>query len=280
MAWHARLDLDYRAEPAAHGPRTRLDFLHEGPLRILQSLYPEGDDICHNVIVHPPSGLVGGDVLDLRVKVGAGAHAFVTTPGATRFYRSEAGEALQTARLQLAEGARLEWLPLEALCFDGCIAHNRLVFDLAPEASLIGWDISCLGLPHADKPFLRGSLRQHLEMPGTWLDRGLIAASDTRLLHGPLGLSGNACLATIFYACGTPLSRAAREQALDAARAVIDAHPLVATAGATSPNPCMVVVRVLAPVVEPAMDLLRKVRGAWREACWTLPANPPRVWAL
>jgi urease accessory protein len=58
MAWHARLDLDYRAEPAAHGPRTRLDFLHEGPLRILQSLYPEGDDICHNVIVHPPSGLV------------------------------------------------------------------------------------------------------------------------------------------------------------------------------------------------------------------------------
>lgn len=126
MAWHARLDLDYRAETAAAGRRTHLAFRHEGPLRILQSLYPEGDAICHNVIVHPPGGLVGGDVLDMRVKVGAGAHALVTTPGATRFYRSEAGEALQTAHLQLAEAARLEWLPLETLCFDGCLAQNPI----------------------------------------------------------------------------------------------------------------------------------------------------------
>lgn len=92
VAWHSRLDLDYRAEPAANGPRTHLAFRREGPLRILQSLYPEGDAVCHNVIVHPPSRLVGGDVLDLGVKVGAGAHALVTTPGATRFYRSEAGK--------------------------------------------------------------------------------------------------------------------------------------------------------------------------------------------
>ena len=85
MPWHARLALDYTH---ASG-RSVARFRHEGPLRILQSLYPEGDAVCHNVIVHPPGGLVGGDVLDIGVQVGAGAHALVSTPGATRFYASD-----------------------------------------------------------------------------------------------------------------------------------------------------------------------------------------------
>lgn len=58
---------------------------HSGPLRSLQRRYPEGDGTCHNVIVHPPGGLVGGDTLDLHFDVAAGAHGLVTTPGATRF---------------------------------------------------------------------------------------------------------------------------------------------------------------------------------------------------
>ena len=71
MAWHARLSLDYRMEDA----RCVARFEHDGPLRILQTLHPEGPAIAHNVLVHPPSGLVGGDVLDISVRVGPGAHA-------------------------------------------------------------------------------------------------------------------------------------------------------------------------------------------------------------
>ncbi len=59
MSWHARIDLDYTAEEARTAPR----FAHTGPLRVLQSLYPEGPGVCHNVLVHPPGGLVGGDTL-------------------------------------------------------------------------------------------------------------------------------------------------------------------------------------------------------------------------
>ena len=57
MAWHASLQLDYRLERA----RTVARHQHDGPLRILQSLYPEGDAVCHNVLVHPPGGLVASD---------------------------------------------------------------------------------------------------------------------------------------------------------------------------------------------------------------------------
>jgi len=277
MPWHARLDLDYSTD-VSH--RTVARYRHEGPLRILQSLYPEGQGICHNVLVHPPGGLVGGDVLDITVNVGAGAHGLVTTPGATRFYRSQGEIARQDTRITVGEGARLEWLPLEAICYDACDGENALRFSLAPGASLIGWDVTAFGLPHADLPFRRGRLRQHIEMPGVWLERGTVAADDTLLLDGPLGLAGRRCMASVFLACGTAMDRSAREAALDAARAVIDRHVLRDTAGATSPDGRLVVVRVLAPVVEPAMELLRAVRAAWRAECWGLAPTVPRIWSM
>jgi urease accessory protein len=145
---------------------------------------------------------------------------------------------------------------------------------------MMGWDVTALGLPHASQPFLRGHFQQHIELPGVWLERGLIDAADTRLMDGPLGLAGHRCLASLFFSAGQALPRERRERALDVARAVIEAHALVGNAGATAPHDRVLVVRVLAPVVEPAMDLLRRVRAAWREALWDLPATAPRIWAM
>lgn len=276
MPWHAALSLNYSLE----SQRSVLRFTHDGPLRVLQSLYPEGDGICHNVLVHPPGGLVGGDTLDLRVSVGAGAHGLVTTPGATRFYRSEGELALQRTQISVAEGARLEWLPLEALLYNGCQAENQLRFELAPGAELMAWDVTALGLPHADLPFARGRFCQHLELPGVWLERGVIDATDTRLLNSPLGLAGQHCVASLWFAAGSALARPRRDAALDAARAIMQEHPLSHLAGVTSPNPQVLLLRVLAPQVEPAMGLLRQVWACWRKELWGLSGAAPRIWAM
>jgi len=276
MPWHARLDLDYQFEQE----RSVARFRHEGPLRILQSLYPEGDAVCHNVLVHPPGGLVGGDTLELRVRAGRGSHGLITTPGASRFYRSEGEAALQRTELWVEDGARLEWLPLEAICFSGCRAENRLTLRLERGAELIGWDVTALGLPNAGKPFDSGTLQQHIEVPGVWLERGRLDAADRRLLQSPLGLDGQRCLASIFFVAGTPIERARREAALELARSLVEAHPLRESAGATSPHAEVVVLRVLAPVVEPAMQLLRQVRAAWRTELWRMKDVAPRIWSM
>jgi len=276
MTWNAKLELDY----TRNADKTVAHFRHSGPLRILQSLYPEGDAICHNVIVHPPGGLVGGDTLDLKFTAAAGAHGLVTTPGATRFYRSTGEPALQRTELSLEAGARMEWLPLEAICYSGCLGENRLTMRLAPGAELIGWDVTAFGLPAASLPFANGSFCQHIEVPGVWLERARIAASDTLLLNSPLGLAGQRCMASLFFVAGSKLERHRRQQALDVARQVMQAHPLCATAGATSPDAQVVVVRVLAPLVEPAMALLRQVWQAWRGHFWQLPVSIPRIWSM
>ena len=276
MTWIATLALDY----TRHAEKTVARFHHSGPLRVLQSLYPEGQGICHNIIVHPPGGLVGGDLLDMKFTAGPGSHGLITTPGATRFYRSAGENALQRVQLRLGAGARIEWLPLEAICHSGCLAENRLTLELAAGAELIGWDVTALGLPAAGAPFAAGSFCQHIEMPGVWLERGRIAASNRLLMDSPLGLAGQRCMAAIFFVAGSRLERHRRQQALDVARAVIESNALRATAGATSPDGQVVVVRVLAPMVEPAMALLRQVWQAWRGHFWQLPCIVPRIWSM
>ena len=274
MPWHAHLQLDYTHT----AEKTLARHQHDGPLRILQSLYPEGDAVCHNVLVHPPGGLVGGDTLNINITASGSSHGLVTTPGATRFYKSDGELALQRTHIQLRDQSRLEWLPMEAICYNRCLGENQLRIELDQDAEFIGWDVTAFGLPHATLPFEQGRFRQHIEVPGVWLERGLLDAQDTRLMKGPVGLGGNCCMASIFFITGSKLGRARKQQALDAARAVIDEHSLRTTAGATSPNDRVVVVRALAPVVEPAMQLLRGIWAAWRAELWDMPAVSPRIW--
>lgn len=276
LSWHAKLQLDYER----HDARTVARHAHSGPLRILQSLYPEGDGVCHNVLVHPPGGLVGGDTLEIALRAAPGTHGLVTTPGATRFYRSEGPLALQRTHLTLEGNARLEWLPLETICYSGCHAENHLTLNLAPDAQVMGWDVTALGLPHANLPFEQGFVQQHLELPGVWLERGRVDAQDTLMMGSPAALAGMRCWATLYLVSGKPLERAAKTLALDTAREVIAASPLAAHAGATSPNPQTIVVRAMAPQVESVMGLMRQVRLAWRAAVWNMPATTPRIWAM
>jgi urease accessory protein len=129
MAWHAELKLDYTLE----SQRTVARHAHHGPIRILKSLYPEGDSICHNVLAHPPGGLVGGDTIDIQVSVAHGAHGLVSTPGATRFYKSGGHPALQQLTAHVADQARLEWMPLEADCVQRLRSHQPGCFSFGTQ---------------------------------------------------------------------------------------------------------------------------------------------------
>jgi urease accessory protein len=244
----------------------------------LKSLYPEGDGVCHNVLVHPPGGVVGGDALAIDVVVEGGAHALLTTPGATRFYRSVAGTATQTVDMRVEAGGRLEWLPLETIAYSGCIAENRARFALAEGAEMFGWDVTALGLPASGLPFVTGRFTQSIEVPGAWLERGTIRGDDRTLLDSPLGWAGRSVLATLWFAAGSPLSESRRDLLLETAREATQGHSLEALAGISAAQPQVVVARALAPRAEPAIELLTRIWSAWRPAAWALAPCPPRVW--
>jgi urease accessory protein len=269
VTWHARLALRYRRE----GARTLAHDAHEGPLRVLKALYPEGDAVCHHVIVHPPGGVAGGDRLDIDVEVAPGAHALITTPGATRFYRSSGAAAVQSVHLRVQADARLEWLPMAGIAYDGCIAENCVRLSLDAGAQMIGADMVALGLPSSDAEFERGRFLQHLEWPQQWLERGAIDASDDRLLRSPLGLGGHTVMATLWCASGSAFAATRREALLDAAR---DAAQTLE--GSTAPLPGLVLWRGLADSIEPLWQRVTTLRARWRSLCWNLSDTVPRVW--
>lgn len=289
MAWHGSLDLSYRIDHATGTPSCVVADRHDGPLRVLAALYPEGPSVCHSVIVHPPGGVAGGDRLDLTLTLGAQAHALLTTPGATRFYRSAGEPAAQSVRAQVGESARLEWLPLETLVYPAALAESRCVFELAAGAEMIGREIIALGLPAAGQDFDRGRFTQHIELPGVWLERGTLDAHDHDLLDSPLGLAGRRVMATLWFSAGLAIEPKRRAALLEAARTTPSdpagatateavSHDTSVTHGSTSPDERLVVMRVLAWRVEPAVDLLNRVWVQWRRLAWDLPACPPRVW--
>ena len=77
--WQARLQLG--CDPRLGASRlTRRQ--HVGPLTIQKPLYPEGPEVCHCILLHPPGGIVGGDRLEIELEVDAGARLLATTPGA------------------------------------------------------------------------------------------------------------------------------------------------------------------------------------------------------
>lgn len=289
--WRGQLDLRYWREAAkdeavnAEPPRTLTHDRHDGPLRVLAPLYPEGPAICHHTLVHPPSGIVGGDVLTLNLQVEANAHAVITTPGATRFYATRAEAASQHCHLSLDDGARLEWLPLEAIAYPGCEAQNKVSLRLAPSAQMMGWDLLALGLPASAEPFDRGCFEQSIEwndLPTSrrvWLERGVLDTRDptfARWRTSPLGLDQRDALGVMWFAAGSPLSTELREGLVDAARTAIPPD----VAAVTCPNPQLVTVRALAPSVEPALEAFKAVWAAWRPLAWGLAATAPRIWRL
>jgi len=89
-AWPANLELRF----ASRANRTTLVHRrHRGPLQVQKALYPEGPAVCHIALLHPPGGIAGCDRLNIRGAAQEKSHAVLTTPGATKWYRSAGAEA-------------------------------------------------------------------------------------------------------------------------------------------------------------------------------------------
>ena len=266
--WSARLELGY----ASRAGRTVLDHRsHVGPLRVQKALYPEGDAICHTLVLHPPAGIVGGDSLELDVKVGAGAHALLTTPGAAKWYRSSGARATQDVRIALARGAALEWLPQEAIVFDGAIGRQRVSVDLAPDAHFLGFEVLCLGRRAAGERFTHGrfGMVSRIDQCGQplWREWGTLHGGSP-VLDSAAGLRGAPVSATVL-AAGIP-DAGALVQAL---RAALPPGDWAATA-----LPGMLVARWLGAAGEAARAWFVQLWQLLRPALFGVPARLPRIW--
>lgn len=258
-SWPARLALEFERD----GKKTVLARRSsEGPLVVQKPLYPEGEAVCHAIVVHPPGGIAGGDELLLEVK--SEGHALLTTPGAAKWYRSAGPWAKQ--RLVFEVDGTLEWLPRETIVFDAALAQLECEIRLGSAARYIGWEIVCLGRTGSGERFSRGTLRLDTrivkdEKP-LWVERGEIEGGGA-LMRSPVGLGG----------CSVFGSLVAAAPSFD-----VDLLKQCREIAATTLLPGLLIARYLGESTEDAMNRFTRLWHLLRPTVAGREAVEPRIW--
>jgi urease accessory protein len=286
MGWHAALELGF----ASVGGATLIDRrAHSGPLQIQRPFYPEGRgtpggndrEVCHVYLLHPPGGMVGGDELRIDVRVGAGAHALVTTPAAGKAYRTTGAAVTLTQTLTVAEGGALEWLPQETIVYDGARAVLETRIDLAPGACFVGAETICFGLPARQEAFARGSCRQRFDISRDgrplFVERGRFDGGGS--VHGARWGLGGATVMSLVVASPAPPAAIIDEIRAVAPEIVGDGLAAVTVLGDGSSAHSALVCRYVGRSAERARTVLQAVWHLIRPAVFGRAAVAPRIWA-
>lgn len=171
-----RAQAELRLAARSDGPATRLaDLCEGGGYRIK---FPQAERGLEAVIVNTGGGLLGGDTLSIDVRAEAGAEVMVTTQSAEKIYRAVAAPAHIDIALQAEAGARLHWLPQEAILFSGARLTRRIEADVAEGAELIVAEAAVFGRLAMGEVLREGLLadRWRIRRGGT-----LVHADDLRL---------------------------------------------------------------------------------------------------
>lgn len=224
-----RLRLGFSWDAAAG--RTRLSAReHSPPLQVVRAFdQPDGAALVH--LHNVSGGVLGGDRLDTSVHVGPRARAQLTTTGATRLYRSRAGEcpAHQRTEIYVAENGLLEWLPDPVIPFAGSRSRQETRITLTEGAGLFWWETVAPGRVAYGESFAYDLWENDLTL---WANGQPIARERIRLEPSVRPLPSLARLGpyrhwTTFYACkvGEPAVRWAELEADLAAEAETRSRP-------------------------------------------------------
>ena len=268
--WKAALDLDFQKR---HGKTIISKRHHTGPLTIQRPFYPE-DDVCHVYVLHPPGGIVGGDDLSVTARLTNNACALLTTPGATKFYRSNKQLARQVNQLFVEKGCTLEWFPQESIYFSGSYAAMTTEVYLSAGARFLGWEIQCYGRPAAAEDFTRGSVDSRFEI----YRQGQPLLLDYLSITPDTGMTSATCLNS-YPVSGTLVMTHADSSCPGLAREVACKLSDGDTVSGITRLDDVLVVRVLAHNSE---QITRIFRAIWSEIRYKISGRkscPPRIWS-
>jgi urease accessory protein len=262
---------------ACRDGRTRLIHLYErDPLRVLFPV-PEPGDLLQAALVTTSGGLVGGDRLDVAVRLGRRTAAHVTAAAAEKIYRSLGPTTVIHQSLTVAFGGALEFLPPETILFDGARLHRGTVVELASGAGFLGGDIVVFGRRARGERFSRGFLREVWEIRRSgelvWGDALHLDKEIAASIDDPAGFAGAAGFATLILAPAGPRA----PDFLATARAVQSAAKDGLRAGVTAVNG-LLVARWLAADALALRRAYADLACHWRAAAMRLPPRLPRLW--
>ena len=269
--WVAHLDVQFAQR---EGKTKVAHSSHVGPLRIQRAFYPETNGTAHLYLLHPPGGVAGGDHLTIQIESGESTRALVTTPAATKLYRSSGPRAVVQQNLAVHKGAILEWLPQETIAYAGAQVDLKTLVHLEDDAQFIGWEILCLGRPASGDGFEHGRIGQRFELwqndAPLYIDRLAVGeGSSTR--QAVWGMNNKSVVATMLI---TTQDRGL----LNLIRHVLDLVPTpLGVLGCTALRG-LTLIRYLGNSVPECFSAMVRVWEAVRPVITASSAVAPRIW--
>lgn len=244
------------------------------PLQALEPVDLDGSGGLALLLLNPTGGILGGDALDTAVRLGPGARVVLSTPSATRVYRTAGPAARASFRAELGAGAVLEYVPDHLIPSPGARLCQRTALRLGSGALALVLDAWSTGRPARGERLAFAELDLGLRVDD---DGGPIFAERLRLGGEPrwnalAGLDGHDYVAS-FVVAGS--GERDWRLLLDALRDALDALPGPAeglAAGATRLARGGLLVRILArsaPLLQAAWET------AWHVSRRELLGRPP-----
>ena len=115
------------------------------PLQALEPMDLDGDGVATLLLLNPTGGLLAGDRLETDVVLGAHSRVCLSTPSATRVYRSPGPAAVQRLTIEVGSGATLEWMPDHLIPSPGARLQQSTEIRLAADATLLYLDAWAVG---------------------------------------------------------------------------------------------------------------------------------------
>lgn len=273
--WQGSLELVYANDQG----KTRLvrDRI-TSPLKVQRPFYPEGQRVCHTVVLHTAGGIVGGDRLSQTIHLQEDAQALITTAAASKIYRSNGQRARQKIHIHVEAGACLEWLPQETIVFNGAVYQQQMKVELAPGASWLAWEITRFGRTARKERFLQGDWRSHTEIwqqgRPLWIDRQWLPGGET-VLDSPHGLAGQPIVGTLIW-IGQPVS----SEIVDNARSLWTASQRQGEAGVTQTQAQGLLCRYRGSSTTEVRNWFTQVWQCLRFTYLGRNVSQPRVWLV
>lgn len=120
---HGKLRLCFTRQ----GGKTMLsDSFSTIPMCAFQPFYLDDSGCAYSYIVNPTSGLVGGDKIEIKITIEDNAHGFITTPSATKVYKSSGSQSEQDIDIFVKKDGILEYLPGYVIPFADSLYSQKI----------------------------------------------------------------------------------------------------------------------------------------------------------
>jgi urease accessory protein len=205
---------------ARQGERTRLNVLRQSGAGRVR--FPKGAEGAppEAVLLNTAGGLTGGDTFHVSVALRDATQVTVTTAAAEKIYRARDGHTVIRVAIDLANQARLTWLPQPTILFDRARLDRRTAVELAGDASLLAIETLIFGRTAMGEHVQSGACHDALRIKRS----GKLIYADAFSLAGAIGstlarsatLQDARALATLVYVAPDSRFR------LDATRALLE----------------------------------------------------------